>query len=44
MQLAKLLWQQGEQDTARAMLAILMLRRPEDERLQKLRDAWIQED
>ena len=44
VQLAKLLWQQGEHDTARAMLAILMLRRPEDERLQKLRDAWIQED
>ena len=44
VQLAKLLWQQGEFDTARAMLAILMLRRPEDERLQKLRDAWVQED
>jgi predicted Zn-dependent protease len=44
VQLAKLLWQQGECDTARAMLAILMLRRPEDERLQKLRDDWIQEN
>lgn len=44
VQLAKLLWQQGEHDTARAMLAILLLRRPEDERLHKLRDAWTQED
>lgn len=44
VQLAKLLWQQGEHDTARAMLGILMLRRPEDGRLQKLRDAWTRED
>lgn len=42
--LAKLLWQQGERDTARAMLAILMLRRPEDERLNALREAWIEEE
>lgn len=42
--LAKLLWQQGERDTARAMLAILMLRRPEDERLNALRNAWTEEE
>ena len=44
VQLAKLLWQQGEHDTARAMLAILMLRRPEDERLNVLREAWTEEE
>jgi Flp pilus assembly protein TadD len=44
IRLAKLLWQQGDKDTARAMLAILMLRRPEDERLQSLRQAWARED
>jgi tetratricopeptide (TPR) repeat protein len=44
IRLAKLLWQQGDKDTARAMLAVLMLRRPEDERLQALRQAWARED
>lgn len=38
--LAKLLWSQGETDAARAMLAILLMRRPEDEKLLALREAW----
>lgn len=42
--LAKLLWKQGDKDTARAMLAVLMMRRPGDERLQALRDSWDNED
>jgi Flp pilus assembly protein TadD len=41
--LAKLLWQQGDHDTARAMLAVLMMRKPDDERLQALRKAWASE-
>jgi len=38
--LAKLLWKQGETDAARAMLAILLLRKPEDEKLLALRESW----
>ncbi|HXH64368.1 MAG TPA: hypothetical protein VNH42_02535 [Mariprofundaceae bacterium] len=44
IQLAKLLWQQGDREMARAMLAILMLRRPEDARLQALRQSWAGEE
>ncbi len=38
--LAKLLWSQGESDAARAMLALLLLRKPEDESLIEMRKAW----
>ena len=38
--LAKLLWSQGEHEAARSMLAILLMRKPEDEKLLALRDAW----
>ena len=44
MQLAKLLWKQGDRETARAMLAVLLMRRPGDTRLQALRDSWGDED
>jgi predicted Zn-dependent protease len=43
IRLAKLLWKQGDKDTARAMLAVLMMRRPDDERLKALRQAWVDE-
>jgi len=38
--LARLLWTQGESDAARAMLAVLLLRNPENEKLLALREAW----
>jgi len=38
--LAKLLWRQGESDAARAMLALLMLRNPENEGLIEIRNSW----
>ncbi|NOR73057.1 MAG: tetratricopeptide repeat protein [Mariprofundaceae bacterium] len=38
--LAKLLWTQGESDAARAMLALLLLRMPEDESLIEMRNTW----
>ncbi len=38
--LAKLLWSQGETDAAYAMLAVLLLRNPENERLVEMRHAW----
>ncbi len=38
--LAKLLWQQGEKDAALAMLAVLMIRHPDDEALQAMKDSW----
>ncbi|MFQ5581955.1 MAG: tetratricopeptide repeat protein, partial [Mariprofundaceae bacterium] len=39
-QLARILWSQGERDAASAMLAVLMLRNPEDEQLLALKQAW----
>jgi len=38
--LAKLLWSQGDQDAARAMLALLLLRDPSNNALIELRDSW----
>lgn len=38
--LAKLLWSQGESDAARAMLALLLLRKPKDEALIDMRNTW----
>lgn len=38
--LAKLLWSQGETEAARAMLAILLMKRPDDEKLLALRQSW----
>lgn len=38
--LAKLLWTQGESDAARAMLALLLLRKPKDESLIEMRNSW----
>jgi len=38
--LAKLLWAQEEPDAARAMLALLILRNPEDEGLVEMRNNW----
>ena len=42
--LAKLLWAQGESDAARGMLALLMLRNPENETLIAIRDSWSSSD
>lgn len=41
--LARLLWKQGEADAAKAMLAILLMRKPEDEQLLALREEWSNE-
>lgn len=38
--LAKLLWSQGETDAARGMLAVLIMRDPESESLQAIRNSW----
>jgi len=38
--LAKLLWSQGETDAARAMLALLLLRSPDNEGLIEMRNTW----
>jgi len=38
--LAELLWSQGDHDTARAMLAILLLKRPQDATLSELKAQW----
>jgi len=40
VRLARLLWDRGERAEARAMLAVLMLRRPGDPELARLRKAW----
>ncbi len=44
VRLARLLWAQGEKEEARAMLAILAPRHPDDERLRQLRDEWTQRE
>jgi len=41
--LTRILWQQGEEEAARAMLAVLMLRSPENEQLIQLAETWQQE-
>jgi len=41
--LARILWSQGERDAARAMLAILMMKNPDDEALLALKQAWTEE-
>jgi len=41
--LAKLLWQQGDRQTARSMLALLLIQRPDDEDLRKLKESWASE-
>jgi len=38
--LAKLLWSQGDQEAARAMLGLLMLRKGDEPELLALREAW----
>jgi len=38
--LAKLLWSQGETAAARGMLAVLLLRNPDNEKLLAMRDSW----
>jgi len=38
--LAELLWRQGEKEAARAMIAVLLLRDPEDEALRRLARDW----
>ncbi len=40
LRLARMLWEQGERAEARAMLAVLMLRRPDDPELARLRESW----
>jgi len=42
--LARLLWQQGDHDTARSMLAVLLIQRPDDAELHKLKASWASED
>jgi len=44
IRLARLLWDQGEDDEARAMLDILMMHNPDDDSLRQLRDTWSQRD
>jgi len=44
IRLARLLWDQGEDDEARAMLDALMMRNPDDDSLRQLRDSWSQRD
>jgi len=44
LRLARLLWAQGEHAEAKAMLALLLMRRPDDEELLKLRQAWLDAD
>lgn len=41
--LAKLLWQQGEKEHAIEMLAVLMMRQPEETSLQTLKHEWERE-
>ncbi len=38
--LAEMLWQNGDREAARAMLAILLLRKPHDDTLLALKDTW----
>lgn len=38
--LAKLLWQQGDRKTARSMLAVLLMQRPDDADLHELKVKW----
>jgi len=42
--LATLLWSQGDCESARAMLAILMMRNPDDSSLVELRASWENEE
>ncbi len=42
--LARLLWQQGDNEAARAMLAVLLLRDPDNEGLKRLRREWSPEE
>jgi len=42
--LARLLWQQGDRDTARSMLALLLIQRPDDAELHRLKERWTNED
>ncbi len=44
IRLARLLWDQGEDDEARAMLGILMMRNPDDDNLRQLCNTWSQRD
>lgn len=44
IRLARLLWDQGGYDEARAMLGILMMRNPDDDNLRQLRETWSQQD
>ncbi|MDQ6959573.1 MAG: tetratricopeptide repeat protein [Mariprofundaceae bacterium] len=43
IRLARLLWNLGECEQARTMLDTLILRRPDDENLRQLREAWLQQ-
>ncbi|HXH73167.1 MAG TPA: tetratricopeptide repeat protein [Mariprofundaceae bacterium] len=38
--LARLLWQQGDRKTARSMLAVLLMQRPDDAELHELKAKW----
>jgi tetratricopeptide (TPR) repeat protein len=38
--LAKLLWEQGEEQAARAMLGLLLMRQPENSELTELKHQW----
>jgi len=40
VRLAKLYWQQGEKKIARAMVALLLLKRPDDDEVRRLLRAW----
>jgi Flp pilus assembly protein TadD len=40
LQLARILWSQGECEAARAMLAVLMIKHPGDMRLHELKRTW----
>jgi len=44
IRLARLLWDQGACEEARAMLGILMMRNLDDDQLRQLREAWSQRD
>jgi len=41
--LARLLWEQGEHDAARAMLGLLIMRQPENSELEELKNIWNRE-
>ncbi|MBF0282657.1 MAG: tetratricopeptide repeat protein [Zetaproteobacteria bacterium] len=42
LRLAKILWAQDEHKTARSMLAVLILRDPDNQELLELKDHWIE--